>query len=246
MKSTILLGIICLLCYYTDAISQEQQPISLGGYAAYNLNLQNVEFQSYPYEPSTNKQLSNYGFQVSHGLAIGARVDYSVSDVLKLNFRGGFAMQASDFLRYESLGMVGLPDGTSAGGLSLHRFSQTTKSITIEPGISARILESVPFFVSLGGKADLFLEKGYEYQEELISPSFGHFETGSRVRDVQKGIISNVHTPFFSIYAGLETQFNIMGIRILPYVRYYLPLTSILNDKSWQISTLQTGFTVML
>ncbi len=244
-KASIFFAMLCLTCSLGSAFAQEQRPLSVGGYAAYNLNTHDAKFAHVPYSGYITQD-TPYGVQLSHGVALGAAAEYRLSEMLRLNLRGGFASQASDFLRYESLGQVGFPDGTSADGLFLHRFRQTTKAITIEPGVSAQIIKDiVPLALSVGCKADFFIEKKFEYAEELVLPTGGFFETGSRLRNVQSGTIPGVYTPLFSLYGGVETRFTVVGIDIVPSVRYYFPLTSITALENWRISTLQAGFAVM-
>lgn len=248
-KAHILFAVLCLTCALSTAFAQEQRPLSVGVYAAYNLNTHDAKFAYTPDATFLNVQNAPYGIQLSHGVALGAAAEYRLSETFRLNLRGGFVSQAVDFLRYESFN-VGTIDGTSAEGLSRHRFRQTTKAITIEPGVSVQIIkEIVPLALSVGCKADFFIEKKYEYAEELVLPTWGRFSDGvgvdRRVRNVQNGTIPVVYTPLFSLYGGVETRFTVAGIDIVPSVRYYFPLTSITALENWRISTLQAGFAVM-
>lgn len=249
-KKYVLFAVLCLTCTFGSAFAQEQRPLSVGVYAAYNLNIHDAKFAYTPDATYLNAQDAPYGVQHSHGVALGAAAEYRLSEMFRLNLRGGFASQASDFLRYEAFGPVGIADGTSAEGLSRHRFRQTTKAITIEPGVSVQIIKDiVPLALSVGCKADFFIEKKYEYAEELVLPTVVGFSDGvgvdRRVRNVQSGTIPVVYTPLFSLYGGVETRFTVVGIDIVPSVRYYFPLTSITALEYWRISTLQAGFAVM-
>lgn len=249
-KTPLLFAMLCLTCALGNAFAQEQRPLSVGVYAAYNLNIHDAKFAYPPYSAGYITPDAPYGIQLSHGVALGAAAEYRLSEMFRLNLRGGFASQASDFLRYESLGQVGLADGTSAEASSRHRFHQTTKAITIEPGVSVQIIKDiVPLVLSVGCKADFFIEKKYEYVEELVLSTQGGFSDGfgvnARMRNAQSGTIPVVYTPLFSLYGGVETRFTVASIDIVPSVRYYFPLTSITALENWRISTLQAGFAVM-
>ena len=249
--------LVLLAAAWNLAFSQEAQQtssskvgaISLGAFAAYNLNFHNANFLELPgapiFTPRTGASYEPTAFTSTNSgsLAVGALVMYNLTEEMALSLRLSYAGHDASF-RTSATYPVGRADGTTADATSEFTLNTALATISAEPLFSYRIIGGLQAY--LGARVSFVGNASFDQRETLISPSDGGFDaTRNRTRNLQKGNIPGLQTLWLAGVAGLGYDIP-LGANLLlsPEAFYSLGLTQIVQNVNWNVHTLRAGVSV--
>ncbi len=249
--------LLVLATAWNLALSQEAQQmaspksgaISLGAFAAYNLNFHNANFLELPaapiFTPRTGASYEPAAFASTNSgsVALGALVMCNLSEEMAISLRLSYAGHDAAF-RTTATYPIGRADGSSTDASSEYTLNATLSTFSAEPLFSYRIGGGLQAY--LGARVSLLTGNSFDQRETLITPSDGGFDGNrNRSRNVQTGMIPQAQTLWISGVAGLGYDIPLSTNLILsPEAFYSLGLTQVVQNVNWNVHTLRGGISL--
>lgn len=221
---------------------KEELQYYIGGYGALNINFHTTDFGTLPGIPSCCNEYNNNS---KLGPAFGALVEIPLTRLLRLQFRAGYSTLSGTLLANETIGNEPvLDDGPVPTERRRdirveHSLDASIPLIVAEPALSFQVFDLLWFTAGMRGA--FAMKKTFEQKETLVSPDGYVFLNGTAVRNQYSGDIPDAKTfhvhGMFGLGYEIATKTN---LRIVPEVRYYLPLHKVAS-VDWAVQSFQIG-----
>ncbi|MBM2815226.1 MAG: OmpA/MotB domain protein [Ignavibacteria bacterium] len=228
-----------------DSLSSQLPPkYKLGIYAGGNYNSHNALFQKLPGIPNCCPR-----FEAGSGIGnnFGLLFEYKLSSDFWLGSRFG-AMTFNGELKKDEATTIKLNNQITTGTFE-HKLESKYMNIGFEPALIYMPIDKL--LLSVGLRLGKNITSTYKQIETITQPpGIGTFldslgnDSHSRSRNAYSGNLPKAIPYQFGIFAGVsyELPLNKRGsLRLAPEVMYYLPLTELVENTDWKVSSIRAG-----
>jgi outer membrane protein OmpA-like peptidoglycan-associated protein len=233
--SLILLFLPCMLLAQPDPASDTRP--RYGIVAGVNINRHDADIRALPGVPNCCPR-----FQTGTGIGFSGGVFYqfSIGAPFSIWLRGSYMSHDGSLseIERETFGVNGEP----VAGEIEHSVDAMLGTIGLEPMLDYRITGGLS--AMLGARAGFLFRRNYEQREELLTPTTGTFNNGSRIRNADTGIIGQTNRFNGSLLGGLSYEIPLNPKRTMilaPEVLLSYGLTNLVKDSLWKIHSLRIG-----
>ena len=237
-------ALCCVLFAAINLVAQERRPwIYVGGWAAYQNNIQSADFLSLP---NAFRCGSNYTTGTGGVGSVGLLAIYPLSDPLAVELRLGYAPLNGRLFRNETIGNTAEIGGTNQTipVEAMHELFTRFPAIVAEPVIGALLFHRVR--LGIGLRLSTIVGNKFEQVETLTQPDYVFYlPDSSRQRNRTTGAVRNLNYMQFhvSLAAGLDIPLT-GELLIAPELRYYYSLVPVTSDVPWRIAPIAIGTSV--
>lgn len=215
----------------------------VGGWAAYQNNIQSADFQSLP---NAFRCGPNYTTGTGGVGSIGVLATYPLGDVVTVEFRAGYAPLGGRLFRNETIGNTAEIGGSNQTTTveAIHELFTTFPALTAEPVIGGVLFRRVR--VGIGVRMSYLLDNSFRQLETLTQPDYVFYlPDSSRTRNRVSGAVGNLYRAQFHLSFSAGVDFPLSDeLTVTPELRYYYPLTPVTRDVQWQIAPIAIGAAV--
>lgn len=223
--------------------NQSKMRPAYGLFINLNLNQHSPEFQKLPGIPCCSPIFNESSMNL--GYSIGGLYDIALSDNLDLNLRLGL-FNLSGILKKDENVTLNL-NGEAVNGIFRHNIDATILALGFEPMIGYRVFDR--FSLHLGLHGGFVFQKKYKQEENLIEPSVGTFENGTRTRLVSEGDLPQASSLEFALIAGISYEIPLNASKsfiLAPEAYFQYGLTKVIPDIKWNINAFRVGIALKL
>lgn len=222
-------------------VAQEPRPwIYVGGWAAYQNNIQSADFQSLP---NAFRCGPNYTTGTGGVGSLGLLATYPLSDPLAIEFRVGYAPLSGRLFRNETIGNTADIGGSNQTTPveAMHELFTSFPALVAEPSIGALLFHRVR--LGFGVRLSYIIGNRFEQVETLTQPDYVFYlPDSSRQRNRTDGAVGNLYRGQFHLSLSAGVDFPLTPeLTLTPELRYYYSLVPVTRDVSWQISPIAIG-----
>lgn len=215
----------------------------VGGWIAYQNNIQSVNFQSLP---NAFRCGPNYTTGTGGVGSIGLLATYPLGNVVNAELRVGYAPLSGRLFRSEIIGNTAEISGANQTTTveAMHELFSSLPALTLEPVVGGVLFHRVR--IGVGLRTSYLLAHTFRQLETLTQPDYVFYlPDSSRVRNRISGTIGNVYRAqlHVSFSAGVDFPLN-DKITLTPELRYYHPLLPVTQDVVWRISPIAIGISM--
>lgn len=244
MKQLPLSLILCIGVAYTMAQQAPQEPwLYVGGWIAYQNNIQAADFQSLP---NAFRCGPNYTTGTGGVGSIGLLATYPLGNATCAELRIGYAPLGGRLFRSEIIGNTAEISGANQTTTveAMHELFSSLPALTVEPVVGGVLFRRVR--IGIGLRTSYLLSHTFRQLETLTQPDYVFYlPDSSRTRNRTSGTIGNVYRAQFhvSFSAGVDFPLN-HELTLTPELRYYHPLVPVTRDVEWRISPIAIGMSM--
>lgn len=223
---------------------EHPQPwLYIGGWIAYQNNIQSADFQSLP---NAFRCGPNYTTGTGGVGSAGLLATYPLGNVFAVELRAGYAPLSGRLFRSETIGNTAdIGGGNQTTTVeAMHELFTTFPAATIEPVLGGVLFRRVR--LGIGLRLSYLLEHTFRQTETLTQPDYVFYlPDSSRQRNISTGTVGNVNRAQLHLSFSAGVDFPITKeLTITPELRYYYPLVQVTRDVQWQIAPIAIGASV--
>ncbi len=220
---------------------EHRQPwLYVGGWLAYQNNIQSADFQSLP---NAFRCGPNYTTGTGGVMTTGLLATYPLTDIIAVELRAGYAPLSGRLFRNETIGNTAdIGGGNQTTTVeAMHELFTTLPALTAEPVLSGVLFRRVR--IGIGLRLSYLLDHTFRQTETLTQPDYVFYlPDSSRQRNVTSGRLGNVYRAQFHLSFSAGVDFPLTPeITLTPELRYYYPLVPVTRDVQWQIAPIAIG-----
>jgi hypothetical protein len=256
MKSLIVtLCLVCLFaplrdaCFAQSPTMPQTAPLpeysltGLGVYGGVDYRPMTMDARGFAGVPTCCPQ--KYGTQTTLNWLAGIAFDHTLTNWLLLDVRAHLFSTKADFRQVEKI-LVGI-GGTGVDVSINHTLNVSMMNLGIEPSLKMRLLPlpitttfAPSLYLQVGVNTSLVMADNYQYEESLAPDSPARYvginRQTSTTRNQQNGRIPLLNQLQFAVFAGLDSEIYLQQLFpanwiLAPFARYYVPLTSLTEQK---------------
>ncbi len=236
--------LILFIAFSVESSSAEKNtPFTIVAGGGANLNFHTTDFLNLT---GMNRCCDNFQSGFGVGANIFAGIEYKLGQKvfdfpISLSFLAGYSNLFGQLKRNEFIGNI-IVGNTYSRGESEHTIDPKISTFYFEPSVVFAPIKKLPISFKLGLSGAIHSDIEYSSKEELINPSNGTFENGSKVRAEVNSKQANSSGLFFSVLAGVRYEAYRNGnFYISPEIQYNFPLGDFSKDVKWTVHTLRAG-----
>jgi outer membrane protein OmpA-like peptidoglycan-associated protein len=235
-----------LLIGTTVGLLAQEHPLPwlhVGGWIAYQNNIQSADFQSLP---NAFRCGPNYTTGTGGVGSVGLLATYPLGEVLFLELRAGYAPLSGRLFRNETIGNTADIGGANQTTTveSIHELYTTLPALTAEPWVGGVLFRRVR--LGFGVRMSYMLEHTFRQLETLTQPDYVYYlPDSSRQRNITSGTLGNANRAQFHLCFTAGVDFPLSpNLTVTPELRYYYPLVPVTRDVTWQIAPIAIGASI--
>jgi len=218
-----------------------------GGYIGFNLNSHAANFTKLPGIPNCCPRFEEGS---GTGFNLGVLYEYKIADDFWIGTRLGI-MTLDGILTKTETTTLNTDNGSIAGEFE-HKVESSFMNIGFEPSLIYNPFGAL--FLNVGGRIGSNLSNTYSQVETIVSPAGqGTFidengiDTKKRTRNENSGDLQDVNALQFGLIFGLNYELPLNksnSLRLSPEISYYLGMTNMVQDSTWQVNSLRGGIAI--
>jgi outer membrane protein OmpA-like peptidoglycan-associated protein len=211
-----------------------------GVFGGYNFNSHVIDFKEFV--PSCCPR--PFANTMNTSLTFGALTEFPIWGGLGISLRAAYSPLSTTFIRTGDSLRTRI--GSSAPRSVPISFQAVTSlgSIDFEPALTFRPIAGLSIYA--GARLSYFVQASFNQFERIEDPNVT-YETGTNTRALASGRIPTIRafSPFLIGGVSYEIPVTPKGnITVAPEAFYVFPLTSILTDQTWRITSIRAGVSV--
>lgn len=224
--------------------AQERRPwLYVGGWTAYQNNIQSADFQSLP---NAFRCGPNYTTGTGGVGSLGLLATYPLGDPLALEFRVGYAPLSGRLFRNETIGNTADIGGNNRTTPveAMHELSTSFPTLVAEPVVGALLFHRVR--LGFGVRLSYIVGNRFEQVETITQPDYVFYlPDSSRQRNRTNGAVGNLYRGQFHVSLSAGVDFPLTReLTLTPELRYYYSLVPVTSDVLWHISPIAIGASI--
>jgi outer membrane protein OmpA-like peptidoglycan-associated protein len=211
-----------------------------GVFGGYNFNRHVIDFKEFA--PSCcPKPFTN---TMNTSLTFGAMAEFPIWGGLGVSVRAAYSPLSTTFIRTGDSLRTRIGSTVPRSVPISFQIGTNLGSIDLEPTLTFRPFGGLSIYV--GARLSYFAQASFNQFERIEDPNVT-YETGTNTRAEASGRIPTIRaiTPFLIGGVSYEIPVTPKGnITIAPEAFYVFPLTSVLSDQNWRITSIRAGISV--
>ncbi|MCX7930480.1 MAG: OmpA family protein [Chlorobi bacterium] len=228
---------------YAQSTPRNKPWLYVGGWVAYQNNIQSADFQSLP---NAFRCGPNYTTGTGGVGSFGVLATYPLGDVVTAELRLGYAPLSGRLFRNEIIGNTADISGANRTTTveSMHELFTTFPALVVEPVLGGVLFRRVR--VGIGMRISYLLDNQFRQLETLTQPDYVFYlPDSSRTRNRATGMVENLYRMQYHLSLSAGVDFPLAEeLTITPELRYYFPLVPVTRDVKWHIAPIAIGAAV--